>query len=234
MGFSGGGSNVLLPHTHDGRVSQDGGPLNFSNITQSQSAAGEVFYSDGTALQQLVLGAASDELRVNAGATAPEWYTPAAAASAFEELANVTETSGTSITTPVFTEKKYLMIWSFLNVSAGMSFRVGNTALDTLNNYAQTEMTTDGTTVATGAQAARSNLECFYNTGGICLVTANIVNIAAQQKVMDISVKGMAASSTGGIKNFGGLWYNSTDMIDIVSWYGSTITEANIVVWGRD
>ena len=44
MGFSGGGSNVLLPHQHDGTVSQDGGPLNFNNITQSQSAAGEVFF----------------------------------------------------------------------------------------------------------------------------------------------------------------------------------------------
>ena len=42
MGFSGGGSNVLLPHTHDGRVAQDGGPLNFANITQSQSASGEI------------------------------------------------------------------------------------------------------------------------------------------------------------------------------------------------
>jgi len=80
MGFSGGGSNVLLPHTHDGTVSQDGGPLDFNNITQSQSAAGQVFFSDGAHLQQLSLGAASDELRVNAGATAPEWYTPAAAA----------------------------------------------------------------------------------------------------------------------------------------------------------
>jgi len=80
MGFSGGGSNVLLPHTHDGRVAQDGGPLNFSNITQSQSAAGQVFYSDGVALQQLSIGAANDELRVNAGATAPEWYTPTSAA----------------------------------------------------------------------------------------------------------------------------------------------------------
>ena len=76
MGFSGGGSNVLLPHTHDGTVSQDGGPLDFGNVTQSQSAAGQVFYSDGNHLQQLSIGAASDELRVNAGATAPEWYTP--------------------------------------------------------------------------------------------------------------------------------------------------------------
>ena len=78
MGFSGGGSNVLLPHTHDGTVSQDGGPLDFGNVTQSQSAAGQVFYSDGAHLQQLSLGAASDVLQVNGAVTAPEWVTPAA------------------------------------------------------------------------------------------------------------------------------------------------------------
>ena len=230
MGFSGGGSNVLLPHQHDGRVSQDGGPLDFNSITQSQSAAGEIFYSDGTAIQQLAIGTPAQQLQVNPGATAVEYFTPAAAASAWEELANITETSGTTITTPVFAEKKYLMIWSFLNVSAGMSFRVGNTTLDSTNSYAQSEVT-DGTAAS---QAARNNLECFVQTGGICLTTANIVNIAGDQKVLDMSCKGMGASTSGGVKDFGGLWYNNTDMIDIVGWYGSTITTANIVVWGRD
>ena len=75
MGFSGGGSNVLKSHTHDGTIVQDGGSLDFNNITQSQSAAGQVFYSDGAHLQQLSLGAASDVLQVNAGVTAPEWVT---------------------------------------------------------------------------------------------------------------------------------------------------------------
>ena len=75
MGFSGGGSNVLLPHTHDGTVSQDGGPLNFNNITQSQSAAGEIFYSDGVHLQQLVYPAvpAGETLQAAALSTAPSW-----------------------------------------------------------------------------------------------------------------------------------------------------------------
>jgi len=89
MGFSGGGSNVLKPHTHDGTVSQDGGPLNFDNITQGQLNAGDVIYSDGvhiqrlnlsagdvlygtgSALQRLAIGASSYQLQVNAGATAP-------------------------------------------------------------------------------------------------------------------------------------------------------------------
>ena len=98
MGFSGGGSNVLLAHTHDGTVSQDGGPLDFNGITQSQSVAGQVFFSDGAHLQQLSIGAASDELRVNAGATAPEWYTPAASASNYVFLGSATAVSTSPIT----------------------------------------------------------------------------------------------------------------------------------------
>jgi hypothetical protein len=81
MGFSGGGSNVLLPHTHDGTVSQDGGPLDFNNITQSQSAAGEVFYSDGAHLQQLAYPGvpAGETLTAVAASTAPAWVAGAGA-----------------------------------------------------------------------------------------------------------------------------------------------------------
>jgi len=88
MGFSGGGSNVLLPHTHDGTVSQDGGPLNFNNITQSQSAAGEVFYSDGVHLQQLVYPAvpAGETLTAAALSTAPSWVSAAGGGAAYELL----------------------------------------------------------------------------------------------------------------------------------------------------
>ena len=80
MGFSGGGSNVLLPHTHDGTVTQDGGPLNFNNITQSQSSAGEVFYSDGVHLQQLAYPGvpAGETLTAAAASTAPTWVAAAA------------------------------------------------------------------------------------------------------------------------------------------------------------
>ena len=80
MGFSGGGSNTLLPHTHDGTVSQDGGPLDFNNITQSQSAAGEVFYSDGAHLQQLAYPAvpAGETLTAAALSSSPSWNAAAA------------------------------------------------------------------------------------------------------------------------------------------------------------
>ena len=74
MGFSGGGSQ-LTAHTHDGTVALDGGALNFNNITQSQSSAGMVFYSDGTHLQQLAYpGSPAGEALVAAPlSTSPSW-----------------------------------------------------------------------------------------------------------------------------------------------------------------
>lgn len=42
---------------------------------------GDILYRDGSGLQRLAKGTASQELRMNSGATAPEWYTPAVASS---------------------------------------------------------------------------------------------------------------------------------------------------------
>ena len=47
MAFSGGGSNILKPHTHDSNVLQDGGNLNFQNVTQGNMSAGSITYSNG-------------------------------------------------------------------------------------------------------------------------------------------------------------------------------------------
>jgi len=75
MGFSGGGSNILKAHTHNGLIVQDGGALDFDDITQSQSSAGMVFYSDGTHLQQLAYpgSPAGETLTAAAASTAPSW-----------------------------------------------------------------------------------------------------------------------------------------------------------------
>lgn len=72
MGFSGGGSNVLKSHRHDGTVIEDGGSLDFQNITQSNMSSGSVTYSDGSHLQELTIGAAGEILTVS-GANIPSW-----------------------------------------------------------------------------------------------------------------------------------------------------------------
>jgi len=70
MGFSGGGSNVLKPHKHSSAV-QDGSPLNMNNVTEATLNAGDIVYSDGSALQRLPIGNTADSLVVSANA--PSW-----------------------------------------------------------------------------------------------------------------------------------------------------------------
>jgi hypothetical protein len=77
MGFSGGGSNVTKPHTHDGAVVQDGGSL-AANATQFGLTNGSLLYSDGTNIQELGVGASGYVLGTAAG-TIPTWEANAAA-----------------------------------------------------------------------------------------------------------------------------------------------------------
>ena len=72
MGFSGGGSSQTKPHTHDSLVVNDGGSLNFDNVTQGSLTAGDITYSDGTHLQRLAIGNPADQLVVSGG-NLPSW-----------------------------------------------------------------------------------------------------------------------------------------------------------------
>ena len=168
MGFSGGGSNVLLPHTHDGTVAQDGGALDFNNVTQSSSAAGEVFYSDGAHLQQLAIGLPAQQLRVNAGATAPEYFTPAAGASTWTLLYDTSLGIAGDIDTGVFASYDTLEVFANFAIngfpaggfSSGMKF---NSSATSSGQYSFNLNRTDGAgaTVNQGTAAAHS-----LNIGG--------------------------------------------------------------------
>jgi len=98
MGFSGGGSNITKPHTHDSTVIQDGGSL-AANVTQFGLSAGSILYSDGSNIQELTVGLASNALIVNPTATAPEWGSPAANVQTVSTLlaANFSTTSATAV-----------------------------------------------------------------------------------------------------------------------------------------
>ena len=49
------------------------------DLTTTLTTQGDILYRDGSGLQRLAKGTASQELRMNSGATAPEWFTPAGA-----------------------------------------------------------------------------------------------------------------------------------------------------------
>ena len=100
MGFSGGGSNILKPHTHDSNILQDGGNLDFQGVTQGNMSEGSVTYSDGSNLQELVKPAApaGEVLTFAAAATAPSWVVPGTNHDRLEQLASYETVNATTDT----------------------------------------------------------------------------------------------------------------------------------------
>jgi len=82
MGFGGGGGGALPAHVHNS-VPLQGGPLDFANDTIASLNVGSTTFSDGAALQELLLGNAGDSLVVNGAGTAPEWAAGSAGAYTF-------------------------------------------------------------------------------------------------------------------------------------------------------
>jgi len=107
---------------------------NGTDISTTLTAQGDMLYRDGSGLQRLAKGTASQELRMNSGATAPEWHTPAVASSDFVLLHTTDLTSGnpSSFTVAnVFssTYKTYKIFWA-LNLGSNhyYSFAVQNSS----------------------------------------------------------------------------------------------------------
>ena len=178
MGFGGGGGGALPNHQHT-NIPLSGGPLDFDNVTEASLAAGDLTYSDGSALQVLNLGAALDVLQVNAGQTAPEWTTPAAGASGNLELIETKTASGNSTTDFDFTFASPL---NFATDTAAMFFviqggtdagtdvraRVGDTttgAVYTTNYDLTSTKNTTGTLTGTSA-TAQTYWEVLPSMGG--------------------------------------------------------------------
>ena len=174
MGFSGGGANVTKAHTHSSSIVQDGGALNFSNVTQAGMAAGDICYSNGTALQILNLGNATDTLTVNGAATAPEWAATAAGGSTMEFIATQTST-GADFTQFTFADavnftdySEMFCTFSFgTDASKDVNIRVGDTAEGAVLSDATYDLClTNNDAGSLTSSAASGSTEWYFATSG--------------------------------------------------------------------
>ncbi len=157
MGFSGGGSNVTKAHTHSSSIVQDGGSLAFNNITQAGMSAGDLCYSNGTALQVLGIGSATDTLTVNGAATAPEWVAAAGGSAAWAPKESFTAagvgSSEVFTFTSAFDFASYaaLRVDLFVNATAGgnwdLDFRWNDGTLGSTINGEMTEIDSGASSV---------------------------------------------------------------------------------------
>jgi len=224
VGFSGGGSNVLLPHTHDGTVAQDGGALNMNNVTQGSLTAGDVIYSDGVHLQRLPIAAANDELRVNAGATAPEWYTPSAASSTWTVEADVTISGGAAaLQSGTFSANdKFIRILGYVALSssgvAGIRFNgAGNT-----QEYALRYSRNNGAQVAAGTERSLGYVQgvttsnfCYFQMDFYNGHSAGADKLVLINSIMNVTTGNTAPESIQSFsKYYGGSYVTTAEVVD--------------------
>jgi hypothetical protein len=159
MGFSGGGSNVLKPHTHSAAILQDGGNLNFDNVTEANLTTGSITYSDGSALQELVKGTDGEMLELSGGF--PSWQPGHSATSANRALSNL---QSVAVNDTINMNSNIMT-----NIGAGE----GYAKMETIANYETT--TTENHTFTFSPAIDLDLYQYLYITvSGVCTVSADL------------------------------------------------------------
>ena len=95
-----------------------------TDVGATLTTQGDILYRDGSGLQRLAKGTANQELRINSGATAPEWYTPAAASTDFERIVSGAASGTELVVDNCFTTTYELYEIHFYNMKFSAYHRV--------------------------------------------------------------------------------------------------------------
>lgn len=222
MGFSGGGSNILKPHTHDSNILQDGGNLDFKNITQSDMSAKSMTYSDGSHLQELAGPAvpAGEVLSFATSATAPSWrlapdYDRLEQLASYETV-NATTDTVTLTFTSIDLEDYASLYLTFSGVVVGncdIEVKMGNGA-SYRYNYEQSDSGTWSNVNATGANEWKLTdiLAGSWFTG-----QAWLFGIEQNEGVKQYASLFQTTAAAGSVSNSMGGGFTSSGDFDITS-----------------
>ena len=144
---------------------------NGTDLTSTLTAQGDMLYRDGSGLQKLAKGTASQELRMNSGATAPEWFTPSASGGLLKSDYSTYSTVKTHTT-------------SYTNISSSVSFTPTSASSDLIIQYSTLAYMNGGTgigiklmiggsEVGTNMWATNSYMTA-YSGSGTDYVTVNV------------------------------------------------------------
>jgi len=245
MGFSGGGSNILKPHTHSSTILQDGGSLDMQNVTQGNMSAGSVTYSDGAHLQELGIGVAGQQLIVNAGATAPEWSTEHTQGRLEVLYDEVLASDGTTMTyTPASALDMETTYGELVFCLRGWQASAGSIGL-TINghaNYQYSNILNNAGTLSGNAASGVSTIELINSaitTNGsqvsvICSIKRSENGEAAEKMMVDASGGNLGGSGNQITTAYCGSGFNTGDITEL-----EIVASANMdagmcwTVWGR-
>lgn len=131
-------------HKHTSPAS-DGGFLETTETGVTNMSEGSIgYYDSSSVMQEISIASASDQLRVNAGATAPEWFTPSGGgvALARQYITNNTSQSTTSAS------MVDIVLTSGITLQAGAGMAMCNYATSVEGGsacYFRWDFSTDGT-----------------------------------------------------------------------------------------
>jgi hypothetical protein len=233
MGFSGGGSNVLKPHTHDGTVAQDGGALDMNGVTQGSLTSGDIVYSDGSNLQRLAIGSSNDQLTVS-GSNLPTWTTPAPpAGSNYEFLGTSSVSAGTTLTVSFSAVQPPDYVIGVFNgsVTSGQGIDIVRVNGITTNTYIQNGQDIQGGSATVHSPTNQSGwYGCLSSISG----TDFICTIEAHANGQDERIYSFINATSNKPGSFYGYGYNSTTGqtgIDEITFTSGSNFTGNLDVW---
>lgn len=158
----------------------------------------------------------------------------------WEELASVNGDGTGGFDTGTFTAKKYLWVQAYLDpsTSARNNFRVGNTTVDTGNNYANRGSTNDGADATeTSVTIVRGN-STSYSTP--TFFNMFIINNTSNEKLLighSVNQNTSGAATAPSRIEFTSKWTDTSNQIDIIEAFpssGNYNTGSFIKVWGSN
>ena len=241
MGFSGGGSNILKPHTHSAAILQDGGNLDMQGVTQGNLSAGSVTFSDGNSLQELAISSPGNVLVVNGAGTAPE-YTSLSGVETYQALdhhiatgteSTYTYTPGTPLNIQT-TYSKIIVFFSGVN-TASLAMQV---KINGLTTYNYSKLLADTSTVSTALHTAESTFEVI----GTELIDISSAFFAGELTLWSLQSAGATdrcmiksvgwTEHEGNQQNFGAPGGGNTTTITSIEVLTSTSTwQTNTEIW---
>jgi hypothetical protein len=221
-----------------------GGTSGTVTVTNSMAtaidAAGDLIYGTGSdAFTRLGLGTASQILRVNSGATAPEWDTPAAGGG-MTLLSTTALTTGSSVTISSISQsyKNLYVLVRALNTSGGaaMTMRLNG---DTGANYQFMWIRNETGVLAGDSSLSQTSVEALGGSSS----NSGYVTLSGMEFVIprysETEYKQFYIDSYQGISSFPSFysrfinWNNTAAITSLTFTLGSgTFTAGNIFVYG--
>ena len=220
-----------------------------TDVGATLTTQGDILYRDGSGLQRLAKGTAGQELRINSGATAPEWYTPAGASTDVERIVSGSVSGTELIIDNCFTTAYEIYEIHFYNMQMSsyhrMQWRTGGSSGSTLSGSNYRYLTrywfrSSGSTSDTGENNwSDSSFRMAYDGSGVGSDYGHhhFIQVCEPTKAYSTSFLGLRNQVSNGSTGWAGSggYYNDNNVVTGLRLYsnsGSSFT-MDYAIYGK-